>query len=405
MTITKMIHFIAILLISWTCTSCKEQHKTIQKTIHLQQTHDAYLNKNTSDDIHLSYSHQQLFFKKPKSKAFSTMAFKKTSIKKTKTENEFKRINSSKKYGENKQEINSEWFDKHYQNMNLNTFPNINKPAITIENSNLRLIPTSKPIFNGINNNVDGFPFDVNQNSAIPANTPIYIAHISKDKAWVLVETSFAYGWIKIRDIAYAGPKFQKKFLNHSQFVAITEDDLAIKTFAGNYLFNGYIGMMFPLLKETSINYHIITACANTSKYAYIKESVISKKTAKKMPIPLTIKNISTICNKVTNKPYGWGGLYNNRDCSAMIKDIFTPFGIWLPRNSTSQAKKGGFYIDISTMQPHMKEQFILENAIPYLTLLWFPGHIMLYIGEQDNYPIVFHNIWGVRTTDHLKEK
>ena len=163
--------------------------------------------------------------------------------------------------------------------------------------------------------------------------------------------------------------------------------------------------MVFPLLKESKRNYHILTAAATTTKYAYSKESVISKAHARRMPVPLNIENVSSICGKLTNKPYGWGGLYNNRDCSAMIKDIYTPFGIWLPRNSTSQAKNGGLFFDLSNLEAESKEEFILNNAVPYLTLLWFPGHIMLYIGEKDEDPIVFHNIWGIRTNDERKRK
>ena len=103
------------------------------------------------------------------------------------------------------------------------------------------------------------------------------------------------------------------------------------------------------------------------------------------------------------DQPYGWGGLYNNRDCSAMIRDIFTTFSIWLPRNSTNQAKKGGLYIDLNSLSNEEKQTFIKENAIPYLTLLWFPGHIMLYIGEKEDDALVFHNIWGLRTKDKMK--
>ena len=116
-------------------------------------------------------------------------------------------------------------------------------------------------------------------------------------------------------------------------------------------------------------------------------------------------KKKRTIANELLDQPYGWGGLYQNRDCSAMIQDLFTPFGIWLPRNSKAQAKKGGTYFDLSTLPPNKKESLIIKNSIPYLTLVWLPGHIMLYIGKNNDKAIVFHNIWGLRTTDELGRK
>ena len=51
------------------------------------------------------------------------------------------------------------------------------------------------------------------------------------------------------------------------------------------------------------------------------------------------------------------------------------------------------------------KEDFIMKNGKPYATLLWFPGHIMLYIGMKEEETLVFHNIWGLRTTDKHKRK
>ena len=43
----------------------------------------------------------------------------------------------------------------------------------------------------------------------------------------------------------------------------------------------------------------------------------------------------------ISRQPYGYGGLYDNRDCSAMTRDLFAPFGLYLPRNSSEQARGG----------------------------------------------------------------
>ena len=37
---------------------------------------------------------------------------------------------------------------------------------------------------------------------------------------------------------------------------------------------------------------------------------------------------------------YGWGGIDGGRDCSSTIKDLLTPFGIWLPRDSKDQYRR-----------------------------------------------------------------
>jgi hypothetical protein len=101
---------------------------------------------------------------------------------------------------------------------------------------------------------------------------------------------------------------------------------------------------------------------------------------------------------------YGWGELYENRDCAMTLRDLMVPFGRYLPRNGNDQAK-AGTYIPITDVSPDMKEAHIINVAVPFSTLVWFSGHIMLYIGQHDGHPLIYHNIWGLRTlsTDNVE--
>ncbi len=59
-----------------------------------------------------------------------------------------------------------------------------------------------------------------------------------------------------------------------------------------------------------------------------------------------------------------------------------------------------GSYINLQGLDPEQKEKIILEKGVPYLSLLWRKGHVMLYIGEQNGRALIFHNIWGIKTRD-----
>jgi hypothetical protein len=96
-------------------------------------------------------------------------------------------------------------------------------------------------------------------------------------------------------------------------------------------------------------------------------------------------------------QPYGWGGMYANRDCSAMTRDFMTPFGIWLNRNSSQQAKQGK-RIPLAGLSAKDKEAIIKEKGIPLRTLIWMPGHIALYLGQYQGRPVIMHNTWGLKT-------
>ena len=144
----------------------------------------------------------------------------------------------------------------------------------------------------------------------------------------------------------------------------------------------------------------LIVATNKSSGYAVIKHGHVSRDAAAVKPLRLNSLNAVKIANELLGEPYGWGGLYGNRDCSSMTRDFFTPFGIWLPRHSEDQVKEAGYYIDLQGIPPEQKEKIIIEKGIPYLTILWRKGHVMLYIGAQNGQALIFNNIWGIKTKD-----
>jgi hypothetical protein len=100
---------------------------------------------------------------------------------------------------------------------------------------------------------------------------------------------------------------------------------------------------------------------------------------------------------------YGWGGMFGNRDCSALTRDILTPFGLWLPRNSAAQSRRGAVQ-SLDGMLPRDKESFILANGTPFASLVGARGHIMLYVGKYKERAAVFHNIWGIRVVEGVDD-
>jgi hypothetical protein len=100
---------------------------------------------------------------------------------------------------------------------------------------------------------------------------------------------------------------------------------------------------------------------------------------------------------EVFKSNYGWGGMYGQRDCSSMLRDMYAPFGIWLPRNSSQQAKVGKI-INLENLTDDEKIAIIKNQAVPFQTLLYKEGHIVLYVGTFENEIVVFHNTWGIKT-------
>jgi len=311
----------------------------------------------------------------------------------------FKRFAISPGYGENKKRHSAAWLKRLQQNAALENFPNTLLPAITTRNTNLRMLPTQGPHFSSPDGDISGWPFDNLQISSVTANTPILICHLSADKSWALVETSFAFGWMPVEDYARVDDNFIKTW-ESGRYAVIIKDKTSIFDAEGHFTLRTSLGQMFPLVSETPDKYEILIAAADENNNAVIKHGLVSSQVMAQKPLPFTYTNAIKIANELIDEPYGWGGLYGNRDCSAMTRDFFAPFGIWLPRHSADQAKKVGTFIDLQNLEPEQKEKFILQQGIPYLSILWRKGHVMLYIGEQNGRALIFHNVWGLKTRD-----
>lgn len=311
--------------------------------------------------------------------------------------NIFKYYKQNPGWGENRMPRDSMWIKAHEHNANLDMFPNLGQAGMTTNNTNLRAIPTNKPVFRDFKLAGEGYPFDYLQVSSIPVNTPVYILHQSKDKAWYYAASHIARGWIPANHIAFADSNLIQLWEACDQ-VVLVQDEESIYHHSGKFLYRAPLGSCFPLVRENTFDYHVFSATSDNYGQIRLLQCTLSKSAAMKKPVPLTYKHLQLITEGFIGEPYGWGGLFQNRDCSALIKDLFGPFGIMLPRHSTHQAKSRKEFFDLSYLKTKDKEKFIIENGIPYLTLLWLKGHIMLYIGEQQGKALAFHNIWGIRT-------
>ncbi|NBV42957.1 peptidase P60 [bacterium] len=279
-------------------------------------------------------------------------------------------------------------------------YPSRIAPAITITQTNLRIVPTVRPFFRSFDLPGEGYPFDYNQESGVQAMTPLLVTHVSQDMAWVLVETADLSGWLPVQDIAWIDED-QIRRIENRPLVAVVRDEFPLLDTNGQFVLTARIGALFPVINESDRDYRIWIIKRNTDGRAVFEETVLTKQQAQSKPVPLTPQNLAQLGNQMMGQNYGWGDILGNRDCSSMLQDLMAPFGIWLPRNGNDQGRAGGYYFSLKHLSPEDKEKTIVQNGVPFLTLLWLKGHIMLYVGPSDTgQALVFHNIWGIRTRD-----
>lgn len=298
---------------------------------------------------------------------------------------------NKKVYLENHQLATASWFDKQIENSNFDDYNTLAKKAITLKNVNIRVIPTNSPMFYDPTQPGEGFPFDYNQNSSIKINTPIIVSHLSKDRAWAYIESSTVGGWIEIGTIAFVDDNFIQEFKTSNYFISVKE-----KFPIYDPIFREYVKVATIFPKK---NNKFIIAKKDDNQNALISYITLNNDEVEAMPLVFNSENRIKIAKQLIDEPYGWGGLLNNRDCSSFTQDYFATFGKFLHRNSKAQLSNGK-YLDMSNLSNDEKKEFMKKNGVPFSTLVYLKGHIMLYIGVKENEPLVFHNIWSVRLKD-----
>jgi len=303
-----------------------------------------------------------------------------------------------KLFGENTRPRDPAWLEQMREYSRMAHYPSMDRKAIAVTNTSMRVLPTNRPAFYDFAMAGEGFPFDYMQNSLILAGTPLYATHISADRAWIMVESRFAYGWVSVNDIAWVDDGFISMFKT-GKYAAITRDDVPVTNADGDYRFTGHVGTILPIMEDGSgkNGFAVIIPVRTPRGTAVPQVAFLPGAFAQTAPIPASPANFARLANAMLGRPYGWGGLFEDRDCSATTMDLMAAFGIYLPRNSSQQIKVG-MNMSLKGMSNAEKKRFIIKTGTPFLTLVRKPGHIMLYIGHKDGQPIILHSVWGLKT-------
>ncbi len=272
------------------------------------------------------------------------------------------------------------------------------RTAITLRSAGLRSLPERRPFFLDPRLPGEGFPFDQLQVSGIAPGTPVRHLFHSRDGAWVLVDTPFAWGWLPAADTATVDEAFIDRW-ESLPLAAVLEDGIPATRSDGRTLFLAGLGTLLPSVGWEGRTHRVLLPAADAEGAGVIVEGGLPATAAILFPLAPAADTAASLAGGLMGQAYGWGGDFGNRDCSAMTRDLMTPFGIWLPRHSADQAKAGD-YVELKGLPPAERERAILERGVPWFTLVWVRGHIMLYVGERQGRALVLHNLWGLRTRD-----
>ena len=429
-TVCDLLHYVRLLLVLCICSlliACGARSKDITTTYaernavadikNLSQDPTAYLTSD-ADVPMMTPEEQAVQFAAFKEKHFAAWRMKKVTKKRKDAFWGTYAFTRRTGYAENLLPWSKETMNVLVEQQNIQAYPSMCRYAITVRHSSLRILPTIKPYFKNPELAGEGFPFDYFQNSAVHTGTPLFVTHSTVSGEWVYAETAYASGWIPVTDIAYVTSEQKKRFMKGALH-ALTYDDISLHTTTGRFLSKVFVGAAFPeaiemkvakreteLAKCPTDDVTVLVPSRDLQGNAHFFPVAVSLRYIAKIPAILTPRAMATLASHIVGQRYGWGGLFENRDCSSTMRDLFTLFGVWLPRNSRSQAARGAEGISLKDLTPQEKRKIIIEKGIPFFSLIAMKGHIGLYIGQDPATcrPLLLHDIWGVRTFDDDRE-
>ena len=270
-----------------------------------------------------------------------------------------------------------------------------NRCGVVLLPADLRLLPTSRALFEPLTRDGGGgYPFDQLQNSTLKPGEAVRLLHRTPDGAWAFVAAGTASGWVESSRVAPADEAFRSRWLA-GPYLAVLDDPTALKDETGRFRCLAPLGTLLPRTPDGAALIPVADEATGLARGIPVH---LPEGSAAPFPLEATPRNLAETANRLVGQTYGWGGSFGLRDCSATTRDLFLPFGVWVPRNSGEQAKLPGR--DLASLSPMDREAALMREGVPFATLVHMKGHILLYLGPYEGRPLVLHNFWSLRTRD-----
>lgn len=238
--------------------------------------------------------------------------------------------------------------------------------------------------------------------SALFINDPVLCYFTTKDKKFTYVQSELCTGWIPTEDVAFVADKNSWYAVTHPQvFLLVTGDQILTETSASNVNHSAVrltMGTKLELVNTPGVvdnrmsfyNY-VVAIPERDSNGNYVKSTALIpvSRDVNVGYLPLTKANILNQAFKSLGNRYGWGGSLNSQDCSSYVREVYSCFGLVLPRNTTWQARMRCRLIDLSAMNEAEKENYF-KMECPAGAIVQFKGHEMFYLGASgDDYYVL----------------
>ena len=287
----------------------------------------------------------------------------------------------------------------------IGAVPAVIRPAwgLVTMRASLRRLPTNEAFYD----RPFGNEFDRFQYSTLECGNPVAVLHRTADGAWSFVRTTYTMGWVPSAAIA-AGDKLAVESFTRSKPLVATGAMIPVYTDRGFSVHAVSIpmGTRLPLVEKAGHHYAVTLPWRAPDGGVRFATGYIRPDADVSVGyLPYTARNLYRQLFKLEGHPYGWGDLFDGRDCSRLVMDVFSTFGFTMPRNSRRQAAFNPAGRKDTAALSEADKIKTLKDLGNRPALLYMPGHIMIHLGIVDGKPYAIHSAWGLRESRLLGEK
>ena len=226
------------------------------------------------------------------------------------------------------------------------------------------------------------------------------------------------YGWVNAKNLAVCADKQEwldswKVAVDGDDFIVVTQDKIvtepSIKVPSTSEV-KLTVGTVLKLVPESeipenigernSIHNYVVYLPTRDADGNYVKQpALISQHYDVSVGfLPMTERNILKVAFSCLGNRYGWSGMLDSMDCSLYNRDVYRCFGLSMPRNTTWQQKVPNTLINLASYTDAQKQAII--EKLPLGSLLYFPGHTMIYIGSENGVGYVISDTGSLSNPD-----
>ncbi|RMH79717.1 MAG: glycoside hydrolase [Acidobacteria bacterium] len=250
--------------------------------------------------------------------------------------------------------------------------------GFTIKRTNMRMYPSDKTVHKGDSR------VDYNQYTLLEPLTPLAILHSSRSGEWLYVHAPFMRGWVKSSLIVPASRDDLRK-VKSMPFLMVRVSKVSL----GGIEFG--LGARVPYYRREGNRYLVMLP---GKKKVWVEKGREFQEGYTNFSPELA----KEILEGLLGTPYDWGGKEGRWDCSSLVQNLYSLFGLELPRNSAQQALIGRVVSKGFKSYEEFKET--LRTLPPFRTLLFMKGHVILYGGMEKGDIVLYHAVNSLNTED-----